>query len=107
MGNIHNKVIDMPTNDSELLEKVLSKFIGGTEMPLEYIKEDFIKKQGGAYNVSFDELCEVLKEMESEARTDTLIKLKSKFRHILYAYINDPDKSFKHIDEILKTIKVD
>ena len=49
----------------------------------------------------------VLEHMLNEARADTTIKLKSKFRNILHAYINDPDKSFKHIDEILKTIKVD
>ena len=62
----------MATNDeNKLLRKVLSKFIGErTEMSLEYIKEDLIKKQGGAYNISFDELCEALREMESEARAD-------------------------------------
>ena len=59
----------MATNDSKLVRKVLSKFIGErTEMPLDYIEEDLIKKQGGAFNISFDELREALKEMESEAR---------------------------------------
>ena len=45
--------------------------------------------------------------MLNEARADQTIKLKSKFRNILHAFANDPDKSFKHIDEILKNIEVD
>ena len=40
-------------------------------------------------------------------RANQTIKLKSKFRNILHAFANDPDKSFKHIDEILKNIEVD
>ena len=35
-----------------------------------------------------------LNSMLNEARADQTIKLKSKFRNILHAFANDPDKSF-------------
>ena len=70
--------------------------------------DEIIKKNADFIDYEdYDEMYRRFDVMLNEARADQTIKLKSKFRNILHAFANDPDKSFKHIDEILKNIEVD
>jgi hypothetical protein len=66
---------------------------------------DEIRKKYEPLFIDFEKRQKQLNEMLNEARADTVTKLKSQFRQIMHAFAYDPDKSFKHIDEILKTIK--
>ena len=77
----------MPTND-EIIQK----------------NKELINLWYGSFHMHY---LKDLRILMNQARDDQTIKLKSKFRNILHAFANDPDKSFKHIDEILKNIEVD